>query len=65
MEIKIVSEAMGEPPRHRILAQRIFYGLTGLIDAVEHTLRAYTWNLIEGYRGNLVFRVTDRASLRG
>jgi hypothetical protein len=24
------------------------------------TLRAYTWNLIEGYRGNLVFRVTDR-----
>ena len=41
------------------LSQRIFYGLTGLIDAVEHTLRAYTWNLIEGYRGNLVFRVTE------
>jgi ribonuclease Z len=35
------------------------YGPTGLIDAVEHKLRAYTWNLIEGYEGNLVFRVTE------
>ena len=34
-------------------------GPTGLIDAVEHKLRAYTWNLIEGYEGNLVFRVTE------
>jgi ribonuclease Z len=35
------------------------YGPTGLIDAVEHKLRAYTWNLIEGYEGNLVFSVTE------
>ena len=35
------------------------YGSTGLIDAVEHKLRAYTWNLIEGYEGNLMFRVTE------
>src|SRR5579884_524751 len=31
------------------------YGSPGLIDAVEHKLRAYTWNLVEGYEGNLVF----------
>jgi ribonuclease Z len=35
------------------------YGPTGLIDAVEHKLRAYTWNLIEGYEGNLTFRATE------
>jgi ribonuclease Z len=35
------------------------YGPTGLIDAVEHKLKAYTWNLVEGYDGNLVFRVTE------
>jgi ribonuclease Z len=35
------------------------YGPPGLIDAVEHKLRAYTWNVIEGYEGNLVFRVTE------
>ena len=47
------------------LSQRIFYGLAGLIDAVEYTLRAYTWNLIEGYRGNLVFRVTEIDEFEG
>ena len=49
---------MGE----RAAAQDLVSGLSmgyRLIDAVEHTLRAYTWNLIEGYRGNLVFRVTE------
>jgi ribonuclease Z len=35
------------------------YGPIGLIDAVEHKLRAYSWNLIEGYEGNLTFRVTE------
>jgi ribonuclease Z len=35
------------------------YGPPGLIDAVEHKLRAYTWNLIEGYGGNLILRVTE------
>ncbi len=50
---------MGERAAAQDLSQRTFYGPTGLIDAVEHTLRAYTWNLIEGYRGNLVFRVTE------
>lgn len=35
------------------------YGPAGLIDAVEHKLRAYSWNLIECYEGNLVFRVTE------
>ena len=35
------------------------YGSTGLIDAVEHKLGAYTWNLVEGYEGNLMFRVTE------
>jgi ribonuclease Z len=38
------------------------YGPPGLIDAVEHKLRAYTWNVIEGYEGNLVFRVTESDS---
>ncbi len=35
------------------------YGPPGLIDAVEHKLKAYSWSLIEGYEGNLVFRVTE------
>ena len=35
------------------------YGTTGLIDAVEHTLRAYSWNLLDGYEGKLVFHVTE------
>jgi len=35
------------------------YGPTGLIDAVEHKLKAYTWNLIEGYEGNLTFRAKE------
>lgn len=35
------------------------YGPAGLIDAVGHKLSAYTWNLIERYNGNLVFRVTE------
>ena len=35
------------------------YGPTGLINAVEHKLRAYTWNLIEGYGGNLTFRAKE------
>lgn len=35
------------------------YGPAGTIDAVEHKLRAYTWNLIAGYDGNLVCRVTE------
>ena len=35
------------------------YGPAGLIDAVEHKLKAYTWNLVEGYEGNLIFDVTE------
>jgi ribonuclease Z len=35
------------------------YGPWGMIDAVEHKLQAYSWNLIAGYEGNPVFRVTD------
>jgi ribonuclease Z len=35
------------------------YGPMGLINAVEHKLKAYTWNLIEGYEGNLTFRATE------
>ncbi len=35
------------------------YGPAGLIDAVEHKLKAYSWNLVEGYHGNLIFRVTE------
>lgn len=35
------------------------YGPGGMIDAVEHKLRAYSWNLITGYEGNPVFRVTE------
>ncbi|MCQ4191132.1 ribonuclease Z [Methylocystis suflitae] len=35
------------------------YGPLGIIDAVEHKLKAYSWNLIGGYEGNLTFRVTE------
>jgi ribonuclease Z len=35
------------------------YGPAGIIDAIEHKLKAYTWNLIEGYEGNLTFHVTE------
>ncbi len=35
------------------------YGPPGMIDAVEHKLKAYTWNLVEGYDGNLTIRVMD------
>jgi ribonuclease Z len=34
------------------------YGPAG-IDAVEHKLKAYSWNLIAGYEGNPVFHVTE------
>jgi ribonuclease Z len=35
------------------------FGLSGLVDAVEAKLRAYTWNLVSGYDGNLVLRVIE------
>ncbi len=35
------------------------YGYSGLIAAVAHKLCAYSWNLIEGYDGNLTFRVME------
>lgn len=35
------------------------YGPAGTVDAVEGRLSAYSWNLVDGYGGNLVFRVTD------
>lgn len=35
------------------------YGPPGMIDAVEHKLRAYSWNLIGGYEGNPLFCVTE------
>lgn len=38
------------------------FGPPGLIEAVGHKLSAYTWNLIAGYDGNLVFRVTEVGS---
>ncbi len=42
--------------REKVL--RIF-GPPGMIEAVEHKLKAYTWNLVEGYDGNLILRVID------
>jgi ribonuclease Z len=36
-------------------------GPAGMIEAVEHKLKAYSWNLVAGYEGNLVFRVTEVA----
>jgi ribonuclease Z len=35
------------------------FGPEGVIDAVEHKLRAYSWNLIKGSEGQLAFRVTE------
>jgi ribonuclease Z len=35
------------------------YGPPGMIDAVEHKLKAYTWNLVDGYDGNLVIRAVE------
>lgn len=35
------------------------WGGPGLIQAVESKLDAYTWNLIEGYDGNLILRVGE------
>jgi ribonuclease Z len=35
------------------------YGPPGMIEAVEHKVRAYTWNLVEGYDGSLVIRAVD------
>ncbi|MBD0273345.1 MAG: ribonuclease Z, partial [Acetobacteraceae bacterium] len=35
------------------------FGPSGLIDQVEHKLRAYTWNLLQGYENELVFEVTE------
>ena len=35
------------------------FGPPGMIDAIEHKLNAYTWNLVEGYDGNLVVRAVD------
>jgi ribonuclease Z len=36
-----------------------FYGPSGLIDGIEHKLKAYTWNLVGGYEGNPTLRVTE------
>lgn len=36
-----------------------FYGPPGLIDAVGHKLKAYSWNLIANYEENPVLRVTE------
>lgn len=41
------------------------FGPEGMIDAVEHKLRAYTWNLIRGYEGQLAFNVTEVDSAGG
>lgn len=35
------------------------FGPPGLIEQVEHKLRAYTWNLIEGYENDLSFTVAE------
>jgi len=39
-----------------------FHGPAGLIDAVEAKLRAYTWNLVGSYEGNVVLRVIERGA---
>jgi ribonuclease Z len=36
-----------------------FYGPPGLIDAIEHKLKAYSWNLVAGYEDSPMFRVTE------
>lgn len=35
------------------------WGPQGLIDAVEHKLKAYDWNLVGGYEGNLQLHVSE------
>ncbi|WP_363347215.1 MBL fold metallo-hydrolase [Methylocystis echinoides] len=35
------------------------YGPAGSIEAIGHKLKAYTWNLLDGYDGNVSFRVTE------
>jgi ribonuclease Z len=35
------------------------YGPAGFIDRIEHKLRAYTWNVIRRYAGNLIFNVYE------
>ncbi len=35
------------------------FGPPGFIDRVEHKLASYTWNLIESYENELLFRVTE------
>ena len=35
------------------------FGPAGLIEAVEHRLRAYSWNLIQNYEGNLILDVNE------
>lgn len=35
------------------------FGLPGLIDAIDAKLRAYTWNLVAGYDGNLVLHAIE------
>jgi ribonuclease Z len=37
------------------------FGPPGFLDRVEHKLAAYTWNLIEIYENELLFRVTEVA----
>ena len=34
-------------------------GPPGMVERVEHKLRAYTWNLLEGYVNELAFEVTE------
>ena len=38
------------------------FGLPGLIDAVDAKLRAYTWNLVAGYEGNLTLHAIELAA---
>lgn len=35
------------------------FGPPGFLDRVEHKLAAYTWNLVESYENELMFRVTE------
>jgi len=44
--------------REKVLS---IYGPAGMIDAIQHKLEAYTWNLVDGYDGNLVIRAVDVA----
>lgn len=38
------------------------FGPPGFLDRVEHKLAAYTWNLVESYENELLFRVTEVAA---